>query len=81
MLLVLTISEGAKLRPPYKTTNSISMYHIRQTIEEYPELLEAFGIDKNQHQWCPWFGLKYDLDNKERPLKLFIMDMSKLMKY
>ena len=62
--------EGAPLRPPYKTTNSISMYHIRQTIEEYPELLEAFGIDKNQHQWCPWFGLKYDLDNKERLLKV-----------
>ena len=62
--------DGAPLRPPYKTTNSVSVYHIRQTLEEHPNLCTEFGIDITSRKWCPWFGLKYDLDNKEKLLKV-----------
>jgi|TARA_B100000900_G_C20586506_1_gene719819 hypothetical protein len=60
--------DGAPLRPPYKNTNSISMYHVQR--EPSPYLLQSYGIDPSTHTWCPWYGLKYDLETKERMLKI-----------
>ena len=70
---------GDSIRPPYKSTNSVTFYHMYQLPSK--ELLEQYKVPDVGYDYKFWHAIKYDLDNKVKRLKLVIEDDEKTSNY
>lgn len=62
------------IRPPYKSNNTITVYHMYYQKSWFQELLSEYKCPDYNYKYCFWFGFKYDLDSNERYFKVVIRD-------
>lgn len=70
-----------KIRPPYKSQNTITVYHLYYPESWMTKLLKDYQCPDFDYKYCFWFGLKYDLDSGKRYFKLVIRDDDKTSNY
>lgn len=69
------------IRPPYKSQNTITVYHMYYPKVWMQKLLKDYQCPDFDYKYCFWFGFKYDLDLGKRYLKLVIRDNDKTSNY
>lgn len=69
------------IRPPYKSQNTITVYHMYYPKSWMTKLLKDFQCPDFDYQYCFWFGLKYDLDLGQKYFKLVIRGNDKTNNY
>ena len=62
------------IRPPYKSNNTITVYHMYYQKSWFQELLSEYKCPDYNYKYCFWFAFKYDLDSNERYFKVVIRD-------
>ena len=62
------------IRPPYKSNNTVTVYHMYYKKSWFQELLTEYKCPNYDYKYCFWFGFKYDLDSGERYFKVVIRD-------
>ena len=62
------------IRPPYKSNNTVTVYHMYYKKSWFQELLTQYKCPNYDYKYCFWFGFKYDLDAGERYFKVVIRD-------
>jgi len=60
------------IRPPYKSNNTITVYHLYYDKDIFNQLLKDYKVPNYDYRYCFWYGLKYDLDSGKRYFKLVI---------
>jgi len=66
--------DNHSIRPPYKSNNTITVYHMYYKKDWFQELLKEYKVPEQGYKYYFWFGFKYDLDSKKRYLKVVIED-------
>ena len=69
------------IRPPYKSNNTITVYHMYYEIDIFNQLLKDYKVPSYDYTYCFWYGLKYDLDSGERYFKLVIRNSDEASNY
>ena len=69
------------IRPPYKSNNTITVYHMYYDIDIFNQFLKDYKVPEHDYDYRFWFGLKYDLDSVVRYLKIVIGDDDKTSNY
>ena len=69
------------IRPPYKSNNTITVYHMYYEIDIFNQLLKDYKVPDHGYEYRFWYGLKYDLDSQLRYLKVVIGDDDKTSNY
>ena len=69
------------IRPPYKSNNTITVYHLYYDPDWFNKILEEHKVPDVGYDYRFWQGFKYDLDSKKRYLKLVISDTEKTSNY
>ena len=69
------------IRPPYKSNNTITVYHMYYEIDIFNQLLKDYKVPDHGYEYRFWYGLKYDLDSQVRYLKIVIGDDDKTSNY
>lgn len=69
------------IRPPYKSNNTITVYHMYYEIDIFNQLLKDYKVPDHGYEYRFWYGLKYDLDSQVRYLKVVIGDDDKTSNY
>ena len=69
------------IRPPYKSNNTITVYHMYYEIDIFNQLLKDYKVPDHGYEYRFWYGLKYDLDSQLRHLKVVIGDDDKTSNY
>lgn len=69
------------IRPPYKSNNTITVYHMYYEIDVFNQLLKDYKVPNYDYTYCFWYGLKYDLDSSERYFKLVIRNSDEVSNY
>tara|TARA_B100001287_G_scaffold264684_1_gene256801 strand:+ start:2227 stop:3270 length:1044 start_codon:yes stop_codon:yes gene_type:complete len=67
-------NDNHTIRPPYKSQNTITVYHMYYPKSWLQKLLKDYQCPNFDYQYKFWFGLKYDLDLGKRYLKIVISD-------
>ena len=69
------------IRPPYKSNNTITVYHMYYEKSWFQELLSEYKCPDYNYKYCFWFGFKYDLDSNQRYFKVVIRDSDMTSNY
>ena len=74
-------NDNHTIRPPYKSQNTITVYHMYYPKTWIEKLLTDYQCPNFDYKYAFWFGFKYDLDLGKRYLKLVIRDNDKTSNY
>ena len=74
-------NDNHTIRPPYKSQNTITVYHMYYPKSWMTKLLKDYKCPDFDYQYCFWFGLKYDLDLGQKYFKLVIRGNDKTNNY
>ncbi len=76
-----TYRDNHTLRPPYTTYNTVTFYEMYYKKADFNQLLTTFKVPDHSYSYRFWYGLKYDLDNSKRFLKIVIKDTKETSNY